>query len=49
MGFGPTIPVFERARTVHALDRAVSVIASFVLCFSEILIESRLRKDVLII
>jgi hypothetical protein len=27
VGFEPTIPVFERAKTVHALDRAASVIS----------------------
>jgi hypothetical protein len=26
VGFEPTIPVFERAKTVHALDRAATVI-----------------------
>jgi hypothetical protein len=26
VGFEPTIPAFERAKTVHALDRAVTVI-----------------------
>jgi hypothetical protein len=26
VGFEPTIPMFERAKTVHALDRAVTVI-----------------------
>jgi hypothetical protein len=26
MGFEPMIPVFERAKTVHALDRAATVI-----------------------
>jgi hypothetical protein len=26
MGFEPTIPAFERAKTVHALDRAATVI-----------------------
>jgi hypothetical protein len=26
MGFEPTIPVFERAKTVRALDRAATVI-----------------------
>jgi hypothetical protein len=26
MGFEPTIPVFERANTIHALDRAATVI-----------------------
>jgi hypothetical protein len=27
VGVEPTIPIFERAKTVHALDRAVTVIA----------------------
>jgi hypothetical protein len=26
VGFEPTIPVFERAKTIHALDRATNVI-----------------------
>jgi hypothetical protein len=26
VGFKPTIPVFERAKTVHALDREATVI-----------------------
>jgi hypothetical protein len=26
VGLEPTIPVFERAKTVHALDRAATVI-----------------------
>jgi hypothetical protein len=26
VGFEPTIPVFERAKTVHVLDRAATVI-----------------------
>jgi hypothetical protein len=26
VGFEPTIPVFERAKTVHSLDRAATVI-----------------------
>jgi hypothetical protein len=26
VGYEPTIPVFERAKTVHALDRAATVI-----------------------
>jgi hypothetical protein len=26
VGLQPTIPVFERAKTVHALDRAANVI-----------------------
>jgi hypothetical protein len=29
VGFEPMIPVFERAKAVHALDRAVTVIGSF--------------------
>jgi hypothetical protein len=28
MGFEPTIPVLQRAKTVHALDRAATVIGS---------------------
>jgi hypothetical protein len=28
VGFEPAIPVFERAKTVHALDRAVTVIGT---------------------
>jgi hypothetical protein len=27
-GFGPKIPVFERAKTVHASDRAATVIGN---------------------
>jgi hypothetical protein len=30
VAFDPTIPVFERAKTVHALDRAATVIGSVV-------------------
>jgi hypothetical protein len=30
-GFDPTIPVFEPAKTVHALDRAVTVIGMWLL------------------
>jgi hypothetical protein len=26
VGFEPTIPAFERAKTVHALDRAATVL-----------------------
>jgi hypothetical protein len=29
VSFEPTIPVFERAKTVHALDRAATVIGTF--------------------
>jgi hypothetical protein len=28
VGFEPKIPAFERAKTVHALDRAATVIGS---------------------
>jgi hypothetical protein len=28
VGFEPTLPVFKRAKTIHALDRAVTVIDS---------------------
>jgi hypothetical protein len=27
VGFEPTIPVFERAKTFHALDRAATVVS----------------------
>jgi hypothetical protein len=27
VGFEPTIPMFEQAKTVHALDRAATVIS----------------------
>jgi hypothetical protein len=30
VGFEPTIPAFERAKTVHALDRAATVIDIFI-------------------
>jgi hypothetical protein len=34
LGFEPTIPVFERANTFHALDRAATVIGnSFVITY----------------
>jgi hypothetical protein len=29
MGFEPTIPVFERAKTLHAFDRAANSIGSY--------------------
>jgi hypothetical protein len=31
LGFEPTIPVFERAKTVHALDRTATVIGEYAL------------------
>jgi hypothetical protein len=30
VGFEPTIPLFERAKTVHALDRAATVMGSYI-------------------
>jgi hypothetical protein len=30
LGFEPTIPALERAKTVHALDRAANVIGDFI-------------------
>jgi hypothetical protein len=38
VGFELTIPVFERAKTIHALERAATVIGY---CFSSCLIISR--------
>jgi hypothetical protein len=29
MGFEPTIPMFERAKKVHVLDRAATVIGKY--------------------
>jgi hypothetical protein len=29
VGFEPTIPVFERAKTVHAFDRGATVIGRY--------------------
>jgi hypothetical protein len=34
VGFEPTIPVFERAKTVHALDRAATVIGFLMLHYT---------------
>jgi hypothetical protein len=33
VGLEPTIPAFERTKTVHALDRAATVIAASVINF----------------
>jgi hypothetical protein len=33
--FEPTIPVFERAKTVHALDRAATVTGGMAICMAE--------------
>jgi hypothetical protein len=35
MGYEPMIPVFERVKTVHALDRAATVIGFDFLCNRE--------------
>jgi hypothetical protein len=35
VGFEPTIPVLERAKTVHALDRAVTVIGIYIYIFDQ--------------
>jgi hypothetical protein len=37
VGFEPTIKAVERAKTVHALDRAATVIGDYFLLPSEIL------------
>jgi hypothetical protein len=33
VGFEPTIPAFQRAKTIHALDRAASVIGAKLIIF----------------
>jgi hypothetical protein len=35
MGFEPTIRVFERAKKVHALDRAATLVGIFMYCGTE--------------
>jgi hypothetical protein len=35
VGFEPTIPAFERAKTVHASDRAATVIGNDVIHFAK--------------
>jgi hypothetical protein len=44
VGFQPTIPVFERAETFHALDRATTVIASRLILFVYCDIHARFRN-----
>jgi hypothetical protein len=39
VGFEPTIPAFERAKTVHALDRSATVIGPSYISPYEIKIE----------
>jgi hypothetical protein len=36
VGFGPTIPVFKRVKTVHAFDYAATVIGNFKIIHSNI-------------
>jgi hypothetical protein len=36
VGFEPTVPAFERAKTVHALDRAATVIVTSDLAYNKI-------------
>jgi hypothetical protein len=40
VGFERTIPAFERAKTVHALDHAATLIGFFVLTLKELRISS---------
>jgi hypothetical protein len=35
VGFEPTIPVLERAKTIHALDRAATLIGRYVILRSQ--------------
>jgi hypothetical protein len=42
MGFEPMIPVFKRAKTVHALDHAATAIGSY--CFVSIKIILLVKK-----
>jgi hypothetical protein len=39
--FEPTVPAFELAKTVHALDRAATVISKFEPTFPKICIDRR--------
>jgi hypothetical protein len=43
VGFEPTIPVHERARTVHALDRVDTVIGSFFTTCTKVIIFNVLK------
>jgi hypothetical protein len=52
MGFEPTIPVFERAKTIHALDRATNVVGNLYHCITKLcktqteLIRNRVNSNV---
>jgi hypothetical protein len=48
VGFEPTIPVFGRAKTVHALDRAATVTGMFML-FRELLIPSLGKLKIIVV
>jgi hypothetical protein len=39
VGFEPTIPVFERVKTVHALERAATVIGEEIVTTAEFTLE----------
>jgi hypothetical protein len=36
VGFEPTIPLFEQAKTVHTLDRATTVIVTVTICIGQL-------------
>jgi hypothetical protein len=47
VGFEPTIPAFERAKTVHVLDRAATVIGEAYICICIVEIQySTVFRDV---
>jgi hypothetical protein len=48
VGFEPTIPAFERAKTVHALDSAATVIGTLITGFLD-LVTSFLKANVTIL
>jgi hypothetical protein len=45
VGFEPTIPVFERAKTVHALDRAATMIGFIAYAHRQIILEWSVEED----
>jgi hypothetical protein len=44
VGFEPTFPAFERAKTVHALDRAVTVIGYIKIKLFNIILSSTIKS-----
>jgi hypothetical protein len=40
VGFEPTIPVFEKAKTVHTLDRAATVIGYINILYTKFMLQS---------